>query len=261
MPNFYKTVSYLGHKLYEINSHSLHSPSLYKLYEDCFKAAKKIPADPDIENLRKQFKKDESMVDIVDFGSGSQYDNNLKRSIRSIARRGISRLKYSKLFVQLTRHYGFKNILELGTSLGINTLYLARSNDEVQVSTFEGNMYLADIAERAFNDLRCNNIHLIRGNIDDTLPNHLRNTTDIDLIFMDANHTYEATFSYFDQVISRLSFQSLLIIDDIYRDRTMTKAWKDIKKRFPKATYIDIYQCGIIIFDKNSPAMDIRLAF
>ena len=220
-----------------------------------------MPPDPEIEKLRKRFKKDDSMIDIVDFGSGSQIDNKLKRSIRSIAGRGISRLKYSKLFVQLTRHFGFKNIVELGTSLGINTLYLARAGSDVKVSTFEGNDSLADIAQNAFHDFGCQNIHLIRGNIDDTFPSHLRNTRDIDLIFMDANHTYEATFSYFDQVISRFSFRALTIIDDIYRDRSMTKVWKDIKKRFPKATYIDLYQCGIILFDKNSPALDIRLAY
>jgi len=220
-----------------------------------------MPDDPEIEAIRSRFQRDEKVVEIVDFGAGSRISGKAMRTVRSIAHGGISPSKYSKLFTQFIRYFNCKNVVELGTALGINALYLARATPEVRVTSFEGCNTIADIAEQVIAQCGCANIQIIRGNVDDTLPSFLRNTRDIDLLYMDANHTYEATLAYMDQVISRLSFRAVLIIGDIYWSKEMTRVWKDMKKRFPRAVCIDIYQCGIIIFDKNMPAADLRFAY
>ena len=86
-----------------------------------------MPCDEDIEALRMMFQQDDTLVDIVDYGAGSKLTGKTNRTIRSVANGGISTSKYSKLFQQLIRYFNCKNIVELGTSLGINTLYLARA--------------------------------------------------------------------------------------------------------------------------------------
>ena len=217
--------------------------------------------DPEIEAIRSRFRRDEKVVEIVDFGAGSKISGKMTRTVRSVAHGGISSSKYSKLFTRFIRHFNCKNVVELGTSLGTNALYLARATPEVHVTSFEGCESIADLAEQAVAQCGCTNLQIVRGNVDDTLPSYLRNAQDIDLLYMDANHTYEATLAYLDQVISRLSFRAVLIIDDIYWSREMTRVWKDMKKRFPGAACLDIYQCGIIIFDKNMPATDLRFAY
>ena len=261
MPTFHQTTSFLKYKLFEIDAYSLHSPSLYSLYQDCFRAARKLPDDPEIESIRDRMKKDETLVDIIDFGAGSKISEKTTRSIGSIVKGGISQKKHSKLFVQLIKQFDCKNVVELGTSLGINALYLAKAAPDVQVSTFEGCESMSEIATYVTTQCDCTNIRIIRGNIDDTLPSYLGKTRDIDLIFIDANHTYGATLAYIDQIISKLSFRSIMILDDIYWSREMTKIWKDMKKRFPEATFVDIFQCGIIIFDKNMPSADLRFVY
>lgn len=205
--------------------------------------------------------KDETLVDIVDFGAGSKISEKTTRSIQSIAGKGISSKKYSKLYIQFIRHFDCKNVVELGTSLGINTAYLARATEDVKVVTFEGCESISEIAHKVTSQCGCSNVRIIRGNINDTLPRFLRETGDIDLILIDANHTYTSTLAYMDQIISRLSLRAILIIDDIYWSKEMTRIWKDMKKRFPEAIFIDIYQCGIIIFDKKMPAADFRFAY
>jgi len=261
VPTFYQIKSYIKHKLYEINEHSLHSPSLFKLYLECFKKAKKIPANKDIEEIRIRFRSDKRTVDITDFGAGSKISSEDSRTIKSIARGGITQRKYSRLFQEMIRNFKHRNILELGTSLGINTLYLAASNPDVRIWTFEGCMPIAKIAEQAFNDMNYKNINMVKGNIDETLSEFLHKSGNIDFVFIDANHTYKSTISYFNQLKSKLSDRAVVVIDDIYWSKEMTRVWKDISFHTLETACIDIHKCGIIIFDRKVSPERVRFEF
>lgn len=261
MPTFYQITSYIKHKLLEIDEHSLHSPSLYKLYQNCFKRAKEIPSNKGIENIRFGFRNNERSIKITDFGAGSKISTENYRTIRSIAKGGITTSKYSKLFQELIRNFGCCNIVEFGTSLGINTMYLASSNPDARIWTFEGCIPIAEIAEQTFSDLKYTNIKVIKGNIDHTLPRFLLKSEDIDFVFIDANHTYISTLSYFTQVRPKLTDRSIVIIDDIYWSKEMTKAWNDISHQTPEAACIDIHKCGIIIFDRNMRPEKVKFEF
>ena len=261
MPTFYQIISFLKHKLFEINDYSLHSPGLFKLYQECIRAAERNPDDPQIEEIRMRFIHDRSLISTLNIGAGSKLSSKTTRSIRSIARGGITTSKYSRLFQQLIRYFDSKKIVELGASLGINTLYLASSAPDVKVWTFEGCPATAEIAGRVFTDLGFSNIVMIHGNIAETLPDFLYEVTEIDFVFIDASHTYQATLEYFNQFMPNLSEKAVVILDDIYWSKEMTKAWQDIIQGHPEITSIDIYQCGILIFDRSFQATGLKLAY
>lgn len=228
---------------------------------DCFKNAKEIPEDKDIEDIRSRFCNDRRSVAITDFGAGSKISTKDSRTIKSIGRGGISTSKYSRLFQKLIRKFECHNILELGTALGINTMYLATSSPDVRIWTFEGNIPLSEIAEQAINDSKYDNIEVIKGNIDVTLPEFVHNSRHIDFAFLDANHTYKSTVSYYSQLKEKLSERAVVVIDDIYWSKEMTRAWKDIRNNTPEATFIDIHKCGIIIFDRKVSPERVRFEF
>ena len=87
------------------------------------------------------------------------------------------------------------------------------------------------------------------------------NCADIDFAFIDANHTYESTLSYFNAIKSKLSDNAIVIIDDIYWSREMAKVWKDITFYIDEGACIDIYKCGIIIFDRKVNPQRLRFEF
>jgi predicted O-methyltransferase YrrM len=234
---------------------------MFRLYLDCFKKAKNVPADKSIEEFRRSFIKGKGSVNITDFGAGSKISDKDTRTVRSIAKGGISTSKYSKLFQELIRYFQCRTIVELGTSLGINTLYLATSGPEVKVWTFEGCIPVANIAEKTFRDLGQNNIELIKGNIDSTLPRLLPGSVDIDFVLIDANHTYRSTLNYFNQLKPKLSDHAVVVIDDIYWSKDMSKVWSDISAKFPEVACIDIYKCGILIFDRKVSPQRLRFEF
>jgi len=253
--------SYIKHKLFEINAHSLHSPSLYQLYQECFDDARQQAGDPVIEGLRAAFRKDERTLSVDDLGAGSRISGNPVRTVRSIARGGITRHKYSRLFQHLIRYFDHRTIVELGTALGINTLYLAASDPEVKVWTFEAWHAVSEIARKAFNEAGYHNITILHGNIDATLPEFLGKGTLVDFAFIDANHTYAATMAYFEQLQKNLSARAVVVIDDINWSWEMTRAWHEITSMAEKATCIDIYQCGILLFDDKIQPGKLRFEY
>ncbi len=140
-------------------------------------------------------------------------------------------------------------------------MYLATTKPDVKVWTFEGCAPVADIAEKAFRDLEQENIEILKGNIDSTLPQFLPGSGDIDFAFIDANHTYRSTLNYFNQLKPKLSDRAVMIIDDIYWSKEMAKAWRELSTLIPDAACIDIYKCGILIFDKNISPQKLRFEF
>ena len=70
----------------------------------------------------------------------------------------------------MVQYYQPENILELGTSFGITTAYLACGNEGAKVYTCEGAKQIASIAEKNFTQLNIKNITLVQGDFVTTLP-------------------------------------------------------------------------------------------
>ena len=91
-----------------------------------------------IESLRKELCQSEKEIQITDFGAGSTINNSKTRKIKDIAKNSAKNAKFGKLLYRIIQFYKPKNIIELGTSLGISTSYLAKANTNANVFTFEG---------------------------------------------------------------------------------------------------------------------------
>lgn len=237
---------YLWHWLTAVNEHSLHSPFLFNLYTKSIKKKAVLEDFNAIEQVRQQLRQSPEKISVAQLGATSRVNNELIRPVSAIARKGINSAANSKLLFNLINDFECKNIIELGTSFGINTMYMA-TNSRVHVSTFEGCPNTADIARNNFDTLGYANIELIIGNIDETLPKFIHQSTEkIDLVFMDANHKLEPTISYFNQLLKLCHSQSILIIDDIYWSPEMTRAWEKLKIHPLVTTSVDLYELGII---------------
>ena len=201
-----------------------------------------------IEQARKELIQSKVKISVYQLGANSKVNNQLVRPVSAIARKGITSAAMNKLLFKFICDYECKNVIELGTSFGVNTMYMA-TNSLVKVHSFEGCPNTAAIAQKYFDELGFANIELIIGNIDTTLPQFAHQSTGkIDLVFMDANHKLEPTISYFNQLLSICHDKSIIIIDDIYWSSEMTKAWQEIKLHPQVTTSVDLYDLGILFF-------------
>lgn len=256
----HQTLSYLSHWLNEVNSHSLQSPFIYNLYTNYIQKDFNKNEFEDIEKTRKKLLQEEFEVATINYGATSLvHPNAEKTKVSTIAKKGLTSPKVSRLLARLIDFNGSKNIIELGTSFGLNTLYLAHNN--TSVISFEGSDDIANIALTNFDYHKHTNIELILGNIDKTLPNFLDARLQIDFAYIDANHRYEPTINYFNSIIKRMHNDSILVLDDIYWSQEMTKAWEEIKAH-PEVTHsIDLFSVGIVFFQPDLIKTNYRLMF
>lgn len=248
MSRFFQAKAYFNYWLDAINEHSLHSPFLFDLYTKVIKP--KPQQDSAIEKLRANLLKDKREITVEDLGAGSNHFYKNTRRISDIAATSSSTIGFSTLYARLAQYLKAKTIIELGTSFGLNTLYLAQKKDAT-IYTFEGSGSIAEVAESTFEFARSKNIELIKGNIDTTLPATLAHISNVDLAFLDANHQYEPTKRYFGWLLPKLHHQSLIIIDDIHGNAGMQAAWNELCKHPLVYTSLDLYRCGILFFDPS----------
>ena len=234
-----------------VGSHSLQAPFIFSFCENVIKGEKQSNVFDEIEGYRKELLKDGRSIAVRDFGAGSRVSKAGKRKVSDLARSGLSSGKFSQLLFRLSRFAGATDIVELGTSFGINTLYLAKSAPKARVITFEGCGASADIAANIFDRAGQFNIEMIRGNIDFTLHDYINRLDKVDLVYFDANHRFDPTLQYYRQFRPLIHADTVFVIDDIYWSRPMGKAWKKLVEQPEVTLSIDIFDAGLLFFNKD----------
>lgn len=158
------------------------------------------------------------------------------------------RHKYGMVLHRLIKYFQLKNGIETGTSIGISSAYMASASIDFNLITFEGNQSLLSKAVELHKRLELQNVYYLEGDIHITLPACLADKGKIDFAFIDADHSYDSTLLYFQWLLPHLHTGSVVIFDDIYWSKGMTKAWLEIKKDPSVKLTIDLYQFGICFF-------------
>lgn len=240
----------------------IHSPYLFELVRFIIRDRNAYYCFADIERRREYLKACDDELDVVDFGSrGSKEGTHIRRKVSFIAKNHLERPEVGQLLFRLVNWIGEHEkrplqILELGTSLGITTAYLASPDSRNNVRTYEGSGEVLKVAQGVWRALRLENISWVEGNIDDTLlPSDLsllyNAPARVDIAYVDANHTYEATKRYADFLLERLNQKGVLAIDDIHYSEEMERAWSELKADPRVTTTMDLYHLGLIFVDPH----------
>lgn len=247
---FQLAVKYINYYLIASNSkgHGMHSPFVFEFITKVLNDKKIYPEYAIVEKLRQDLLKDQTVLVIEDFGAGSAANKSNQRSIASIAKNAAKPPKFSQLLFRMAKYYQSETILELGTSLGITTSYLSLAKPHAQLTTMEGAAAVAEKAQQNFKTLKLQNISLIKGNFDDTLPVVISKSAAIDFAFIDGNHRREPTERYFNQLLPVIHNDSILIFDDIHWSLEMEQAWEIIKQHPSVRCSIDLFFIGIVLF-------------
>ena len=214
-----------------------------------------------IESLRKELCKSEDTIKITDFGAGSHINNNKTRKIKDVAKNSAKNAKFGKLLYRIIQFCKPNNILELGTSLGISSLYLAKANQNSQVFTFEGCPETANIAEQNFKKLNASNINTTLGDFNKTLNSKLEEIKTIDLAFIDGNHQEKPTIDYFEKCLKHSNNDTIFIFDDIHWSEGMEKAWNYIKAHQKITLTIDLFFVGIVFIKSELSKENFTIKF
>lgn len=231
--------------------HGVHSPFVFDFIIHVLNDRKKYACYDKIESLRKALLKNNTKIEVEDFGAGSAVIPFKIRKVKDIARSSLKRKKYGQLLFRIAKYYHLTNIVELGTSLGITTSYFASSNNDARVITLEGSKNIANIAKQSFEKAEVENIQLLQGAFDEIIPSVLDKFQNIDLLFIDGNHRKKPTLAYFNFFLKKATGKSIFIFDDIHWSAEMEEAWEEIKQHPSVTLTIDLFFIGLVFFNKD----------
>lgn len=254
---FFRLRTYIGHCLtaWNTSGEGIHSPYLFELVRFVMRDENEYYCFSDIERRRELLLACNDELDVVDFGSaGSPEGTPIRRRVCDIAKGHLESPKMGQLLFRIVAWLGHQEqrpleILELGTSLGVTTSYLACADSRNRVVTQEGSDAVLRVAQGVWKALKLENIEWHEGNIDDTLYIHARGN--LDLAYLDANHTYEATKRYIDYLLPRMNTKGIIVLDDIHYSPDMERAWNEIKQDSRVTTTMDLYHMGLLFLDPH----------
>lgn len=231
--------------------HGIHSPFVFDFIKNILND--KVTYSPYrlIEQKRKVLLKDSGIIEVEDFGAGSSVIKTKKRVVSAIAASSLKPKKYAQLLYRMVAYYKPANVLELGTSFGITTAYLAAANQASSVFTCEGSAAIASIAKQNFTDLQLNNVHLTEGDFAKTLSPLLSKLKAINFAFVDGNHRKDPTIDYFNQLLKYTNPASILVFDDIHWSAEMEEAWAVIKEHPSVTLTIDLFFVSIVFLNPD----------
>jgi predicted O-methyltransferase YrrM len=247
----------------------LHSPYVFDLYQKTIKKQKNISKFIPIENNRTKLLNSQEIVSYYDLGAGSNLlSTETKKVVKQLAKAHLKPARIAQIIHQIILKYKYKNVIELGTSLGITASYIAsaiKENypfNETNFTTIEGIHDVRNVALKQFEELELSKyVNAVEGDFNEKLDEVLSNYKNLDVFFVDGNHTYEATMEYFHKTLPLAHNNSVFIFDDIYWSPGMTKAWEEIKQNNNVYQTVDLFFIGLVFFrtEQNKQHFKLRV--
>jgi predicted O-methyltransferase YrrM len=252
---------YLRYRLVARDEHALHSPFVFDLYTGVICDETPFYIYEVIESIRAEMLLSDRKIIVHDFGTGGKKAQTQELSLHFITKHYLKSKKYGQLLFRMVNRFQPSFVLELGTSLGITTLYLASPSGKASIITLEGCPNTAAAAKNNFRIAGVRNILSITGEFNSSLTEALNKVPRLDFVYFDGNHEEEATLDYFNRCLTRHDENSVFVFDDIHWSGGMQKAWKRIQLHENVTLTIDLFRVGIVFFRTGIPKQHYILKF
>ncbi len=256
---------YLKYIFRSRNLHGIHSPFVYELNDKVLNRMKPAAELKPLEEYSEMLSDAQTLLQLEELGGGSRATGKSERKVSEIYWTSSTNARMGILLGNLVKHYRAKNVLELGTCLGVGTGYIWQalaSMPESKLTTIEGRESLYRYTREKFSSYFIpNRVNFIFGDFDLVLEQTLQSIGTPDLVFIDGNHRYEPTMRYFRTLLKYSSPGTILVLDDIYWSDEMKKAWAEISLHPEVSVSVDIFRWGLVFLRKEIPKQHFTLRF
>jgi len=237
----WRIFKYIQHLFYRKHrkGHGIHSPYLFQFVNGVVFNGDRVDVPAEILRAHTDLRKERR------FMSAAQ----AVRTIRSFVRSSSVNQTQGALLFRIARWLNPEMILELGTGLGVSTLYLA--SGLFNVHTIEGDPARALFSQQLFKRLGLNGVNVHCGEVDEKMKELAAKLPGRFLAFVDANHKYEPTLRYLRLLINATGEESVIVLDDIYWSRGMFRAWNEVITWPEVRVSIDLFYMGILLLRRD----------
>ena len=158
--------------------------------------------------------------------------------------------KRARLLIHLIQYLKPKNILEIGTGFGINTVILSSAQRNSKITTLEENEQVVKAIKEIFKKNTVKNVKFLTGNFDITLPRVFNNNT-YDFIHFKGSCANKTILKYFESSLLAIDNNSVFLFENIHSNKESEKVWNYIKKHEKVTVTIDTFFWGFVFFRKE----------
>lgn len=230
--------------------HGIHSPFMFDLVTKVFNNNIVGNDLQKVLKIHNRLKNSKEILEYNEIGAGSAYKNKKKQTLGQIISSSSINKKYGKLLFNIVRYLEPENILELGTSVGISTAYIAQASRNSNLKSIEGVKVKTKIAQDTAQKLNLNT-EFITGNFNDIIDDIVKKYKKLDFVFFDGNHKKQSTLKYFNTCLEKIHNDSIFIFDDIHWSDEMEEAWNEIINNKSVRVSVDLFRMGLIFFKQE----------
>ena len=194
-----------------------------------------------IQALRQRAAAVDETIDYVYFGEGGPTQGMSREDMLAgvvVPERvadGVDRVSVSawrgRPLYHLARELRPATLLELGTGYGVSGLYWLSAmldNGAGHLHSLDGSAPNQQVAASLWEQLAPGRWTLHNGALQRVLGDVLARIPPPDLVFLDADHSYEGTKEYFAHLLPATEPGAVLLFDDVKWSEDMTRAWNEI---------------------------------
>jgi predicted O-methyltransferase YrrM len=218
-------------KLRYRKGYGVHSPFIYNLITKVIEEKTPYYFFEDIENFRKELL-------------------NAENPVNTITAEETQPKNYGALLFRLVNFFKCCNILQIGSSTGLISLYLAmplRKNCECYA--LEERIGLLEPILIFAEKYTLTNLHCLEGAYTNNLNRLNPEIASFDLIFINAKGDSEKTLEALNLIGKYIYPETIMVIDNIKRNKSMKKLWQEIKNRSDVRLTIDLLSLGLVFFN------------
>lgn len=238
--------------------HGIHSPFMFQFVRSCL-APKPNKTYVQIEDeIQQEIKNFPVLPSGIDAGAGQNTGKPIKPVF--FYQNSSVRGKWGMLLYRIVQEYRPKNILELGTGIGVSACIMHKANAQAHITSLEGNETMAKHARMLWQKTG-SSINLIEGTFQHSLPAVLPQMKAIDLIYIDGNHRKQPTYEYIQQILPYTHNRSIWILDDINWSEEMQELWNQVIKMPQFTASVNLYRMGILFMQKELYKQDFTINY
>lgn len=178
--------------------------------------------------------------------------NQNRRKIDKARLHKQANLNYAELLFRLMNRFNAKDILEIGSGLGINTLYIGGHSKQASVICVEQDAEKTETAQSLLVS-RLENIIFTK-----VLPISENN---FDAIVWDLDEYPPNKENVLETIRSTVKTDGFLIVNQINKDKQNKEVWQNIRQLDTATMSFDLGSIGIIFFKPSLPKLNYDLYF
>lgn len=237
----------LYRKMRHRGGHGIHSPFVYNLVTKVIDEKCGYYRYSDIELVRKQLLQNTTPVTYTDRRSLNKQRTS---TVSKLTKREAVNQKQGKLLFRLTNYFKPTRILQVGSGMGLSTLYMTSYDKKVNCVVLEHEAAFTPVLEWVYEKARTP-VNLYTGSYKETLMPALKELKTVDFILFDIAPESGDIEYLFRECLKCAHEKTVFVCVGINRSRVMSCFWKEICANSDMTVTIDLYSLGIILLEKK----------